>query len=104
MWQPVSAACGRESSVVLKSAVEQICHGGAEGKLRRSDDQKYGEVLKRISIWPDVSVRLGHERGVSRITIPFCAPRTSTRTGAQLRVLDSMRGAPPAALLVRGLW
>ena len=34
VWRPVSAACGRESSVVSKSAVEQICHGGAEGKLQ----------------------------------------------------------------------
>ena len=36
MWRPVSAACGRESSVVSQSAVEQICHGGAE----QSDDRK----------------------------------------------------------------
>ena len=34
MWRPVSAACSRESSVVSKSAVEQICHGRAEGKLQ----------------------------------------------------------------------
>ena len=38
-----------------------------------------------LAIWPDVSVGLvtkGVSTVSSRITVPFCAPRTSTRTGS----------------------
>ena len=62
---------------------------------RQSDDQKYGEVLNRICTGDHTSNDFGYlanvpvglvTKGVStvssQITVLFCAPRTSTRTGS----------------------